>query len=907
MPNQTHRTDPLASEIAKRELVGRFQAIIDGSGHGLWSWQVGGDHIWTSPRLRELLGFPPAGDGSPAHTPSPNAPGADAPGVIFSCLVTRIHPSDSRRANAAFAKLLQESAPFDVEFRVQTVHAGYRWFRAHAAAQRDASGKPLQVAGSLMDIHDYKTDEAREAARARTLTLIAKGTPLPEILRTIVEQMESENPGILCSVLLLDKSGTRLMNGAAPSLPDFYNQAIDGIGIGPEVGTCGTAAWFGKRIFTENIQTDPKWAKFKDLAARAGLGSCLSEPVLGGDGRVLGTFAIYKSRPGALLPAELDNLTAAGQFAAVAIEHKYAEDSLRWRTAFFEAQADSSTDGLLVIDSDGRKVHQNQRMVDLWKIPPEFAENKDDTAQLKYVISRVKNPAQFAEKVLYLYDHPLETSRDEVELVDGTILERFSSPVFGKAREYYGRIWRFRDITEQKAMEEKLRAAAQRDGLTSLPNRAMLLDRLQYVVERHKRHKELNYAVLFIDFDRFKNVNDSLGHSVGDQLLREIASRLQKVVRPTDVVGHDIEHTVSRLGGDEFVILLDLLQKTGDAIHVAQRILDSLSQPFSLAGHDIVSTASVGIVTSEFNYQRAEDILRDADTAMYEAKTGGKARAALFDQTMRTRLQRKLELEDGLRKGSDSGQFVLHFQPIVSLQTGRIDGVESLLRWQHPQHGMISPSEFIPIAEEAHLIVPLGEWAFRQACASLSSWWKSLGHDAVPSISVNLSRAQLCVPALAQQMADICREEGVDPAAVHLEITESAIMGQSEHAAPALRRIKAVGFKLDMDDFGTGYSSLASLQQLPIDVLKIDRSFIANLSRGQTYCAMVSAIVTLANNLKIAVVAEGVETKDQLGMLQSLGCPRAQGFLIARPMPADELAAFVAGFSNQKFAGLSAA
>jgi diguanylate cyclase (GGDEF)-like protein len=888
----------MSPDTLQRDRADRFQAVIDGSGHGLWHWHVGADHIWGSARFWEHLGFRPSG---------PEGVSGDLPSRSFSSLIKRLHPADSRRTIVAFARLLKHATPFDVEFRLPTPDANYRWFRGHATAQRDAAGEPVQVAGSLVDIHEYKTAEAREAARAHTLTLIAKGRPLTEILRTLVEQMESEHPGILCSILLLDKTGKRLMNGAAPSLPDFYNEAVNGVEIGPEVGTCGTAAWFGKRVITESIPADPKWAKFKDLASRAGVGACWSEPILAGDGRVLGTFAIYKRRPGSLQPSDLDILTAAGQFAAVAIEHKYAEDSLRWRTAFFEAQAESSTDGLLVIDSDGRKVHQNQKMVDLWKIPREFAQEKDDTAQLNYVIGCVKNPQQFAEKVKYLYEHPLETSRDELQLVDGRILERFSSPVFGRAREYYGRIWRFRDITEQKTMEEKLRAAAQRDGLTNLPNRATLLDRLQYVIERKKRHKELNYAVLFIDFDRFKNVNDSLGHSVGDQLLREIASRLQNIVRPTDVVGRAPEHTVSRLGGDEFVILLDLLQSNEDAMLVAQRILDALSKPFSLAGHDIVSTASVGIVTGEFNYQRAEDILRDADTAMYEAKTAGKARAALFDQTMRTRLQRKLGLEDWLRKAIDSEQFVLHFQPIICLETGAIDGVEALLRWQHPEHGMISPAEFIPIAEETHLIVALGELAFRQACTSFSSFWKKLGRQAVPSMSVNLSRSQLGVPDLAKQMAAVARETGVDPAAIHLEITESAVMGQSDHAGPALRRIKEMGFKLDMDDFGTGYSSLASLQQLPIDVLKIDRSFVANLSRGQSYCAMVSAIVTLANNLRIAVVAEGVETKDQLNMLQTLGCPRAQGFLFARPMPADELMTFVTQMSNQQRMDVSAA
>jgi diguanylate cyclase (GGDEF)-like protein len=717
---------------------------------------------------------------------------------------------------------------------------------------------------------------------------------LPVILEAIVRSVEAAHPTMLCSVLVVDKSGKHLLAGSAPSLPDFYNAAINGVTIGPAVGSCGTAAHWGKRVIVEDIQSHPYWANFKELAGRAGLGSCWSEPIFSSEGRVLGTFAIYHREPHTPDAGDIETIAAAAQFAAIAIERRQAEDALRWRTAFFEAQADSSYDAILVVDSQGKKIHQNRRMAELWKIPAELAEKADNAEQLKFCMSRTKDPRQVTEQVAHLYAHPSETNQAEVELVDGTILDRHSSPVLGKGGEYYGRIWRFQDITDRKAMEERLRAAAQRDSLTDLPNRAMLLDRLQNAIERHKRFEEIKYAVLFIDFDRFKMVNDSLGHSVGDQMLREIAARLQTAVRAIDMVTRSQPgSTVSRLGGDEFVVLLDMLSATGDAVVVAQRILDVLSQPYALAGHEIVSTASIGIVTSEFHYDQAEEVLRDADTAMYEAKGAGKGRAEVFDETMRTRLQRKLELENGLRKALDAGQFLLHYQPIVSLATGKIRGLEALIRWQHPQYGTISPAEFIPIAEETGLIVAMGEWVFRDACRQLCEWWKTLGREAIPSINVNLSRAHLSVPDLPKQLASIARAAGVDPGAVHLEITESAVMADAKQAADALRRIQAEGFKVDMDDFGTGYSSLASLQQLPIDVLKIDRSFVTNLGRGHSFAAMVSAIITLANNLKIPVVAEGVETHEQMAMLQTLACPFVQGYLFARPMPAEKVVEYI--------------
>jgi diguanylate cyclase (GGDEF)-like protein/PAS domain S-box-containing protein len=445
------------------------------------------------------------------------------------------------------------------------------------------------------------------------------------------------------------------------------------------------------------------------------------------------------------------------------------------------------------------------------------------------------------------------------------------------------------DITVRKQMEEQLRVAARTDRLTGLPNRELLLDRLQGAIERHRRSRQAHYAVLFLDCDRFKIVNDSLGHEVGDQLLCAVARRLGQTVRTVDSVGRTGEATVAaRLGGDEFVILLDGLARPEDAQLVAERLLETLNVPYKLAGHDMVCTASVGIVTSQFGHARAKDVLRDADTAMYEAKLGGRGRAMVFDGSMRDRVRRKLELENGLRKALENGEFLLHYQPIVSLETRRVESLEALVRWQHPQHGMVPPGEFIPVAEETGLVIPLGEWVFAAACRQLAVWRRDYGAQAPPSISVNLSRNQLALPDLPQRLRDMAEQAGVEPQAVHLEITESAIMADSKAAAAVVMQLKQAGFKVDMDDFGTGYSSLACLHQFPIDVLKIDRSFVTNLERGRDLAALVGAIVTLAQNLGIAVVAEGVETDGQLAMLQAFGCQFAQGFYFARPLPPDQ-------------------
>lgn len=449
------------------------------------------------------------------------------------------------------------------------------------------------------------------------------------------------------------------------------------------------------------------------------------------------------------------------------------------------------------------------------------------------------------------------------------------------------------DITDRRNMEEELRAAASTDKLTGLPNRALFLDRLQQAVLRAKRLPDYRFAVLFLDFDRFKIINDSLGHKSGDMLLQEAGVRLRSVVRTNDSLSRFATgNTTARLGGDEFVVLLDGIQQVADAQLVADRLLSALARPYHLGEHEVYSTASIGIVTSEIAADSAEDILRDADTAMYEAKLAGKGRYMVFDVSMRQRVQQRLVLENDLRRAVEHGQFFLEYQPIVSLETMEVESFEALIRWEHPECGPISPGEFVPLAEDTGLIVPIGEWVLREACRQFADWRRT-AQGAVPrSISVNLSRNQLLLSDLPDKIRQILKENDLPPSALHLELTESAVMRDVESAKQVLRALKEIGLKLNMDDFGTGHSSLACLHQFPFDVLKIDRSFIVSVDRGRDLAALVHAVITLARNLNISVVAEGIETRDQLIMLQSLGCQFGQGFYFSKPLPADKATAF---------------
>ena len=445
-----------------------------------------------------------------------------------------------------------------------------------------------------------------------------------------------------------------------------------------------------------------------------------------------------------------------------------------------------------------------------------------------------------------------------------------------------------RHIAEQERISAQLqeskdhfRHAAFHDGLTHLPNRALFAENLKFVIERTKQHEDYQFAVLFLDLDRFKNVNDSLGHSIGDQLLIAMARRLEHCIRDTDMV--------ARLGGDEFAILLDGISNSGDATNMARRIQEKLESPFNLSGHEVFTTTSIGIALSSTGYDHPEAILRDADTAMYRAKAQGKACYELFDKGMHARAVYLLQMENDLRRALDREEFRVHYQPIVLLETGQLAGFEALIRWEHPERGFVSPGDFISLAEDTGLIVPLGMWVLNQACQQIAKWqWQSHTNRQL-FMSVNISSKQLAQSALVNQIREILHQTHVEPRHLKLEITESAVMENAETAVQLLRRLKALGVQLSIDDFGTGYSSLGYLHRFPVDTLKIDRSFIGRIGEAAENIEIVRTIISLAENMGMEVVAEGVETLAQFSQLRALNCQYGQGYLFSRPVEASSI------------------
>ncbi|MFL6231197.1 MAG: PAS domain S-box protein [Pyrinomonadaceae bacterium] len=553
-------------------------------------------------------------------------------------------------------------------------------------------------------------------------------------------------------------------------------------------------------------------------------------------------------------------------------ERRQSQRALEASEAELRALFAAMTDAIFVFDREGRYL----------KIAP-------TNPALLY-----RSPDELLGKTLHetlphkQADHFLEHVRRALEAREPVNLE-YRLRVGGGERWFTGTvspmsedavIWVARDISERKRDEEQLLHIAFHDSLTGLPNRALFTDHLRLAVEASKRQPGSLFAVLFLDLDRFKVINDSLGHPVGDELLVAIARRLEGSLRAGD--------TVARLGGDEFAILLNNLDRPGDALHVADRLQQELTEPFQLGGHEVFTTASIGIALSTTGYTSEEDVLRDADTVMYRAKAQGAARYEVFDQVMHARVVSQLKLENDLRRAVERKEFCLYYQPIVSIASGRITGFEALVRWQHPERGLISPADFIPVAEETGLIVPLGSWVLEAACRQMREWHELSPQHRNLKLSVNLSGRQFAQVDLLDRITHILAETQFDPRYLQLEITESVVMENAQAIVALMGELRALGLELAIDDFGTGYSSLSYLQRFPIHTLKIDRSFISpHGDEDRENSEIVRTIILLARNMGKDVVAEGVETKEQFARLRALDCAYGQGYLFSRPQSAD--------------------
>jgi diguanylate cyclase (GGDEF)-like protein/PAS domain S-box-containing protein len=676
--------------------------------------------------------------------------------ISFEAAVDLVHPDDKAFYRQTMYDCREQSKGFDGVYRIINSFGDTRHIYERSAQVLN-NGDLSQSFGTIQDITEIEQTKIREKSHTHVLELITSGEPLPVILESIVRVVEQENPAMLCSILLMDDDGKHLLNGAASSLPDFYNEAVHGVEIGIGVGSCGTAAFINERVIVDDIQTHPYWEPYKELASKAGLGACWSEPIRSTKGEVLGTFAIYHHNVNFPTEANIVLIEQTASLASIAIERRQAE------------------------------------------------------AKLEH---------------LALYDL-----------------------------------------------------------LTDLPNRVLLADRINHSMAQCQRRNQL-LAVAYLDLDGFKVVNDTHGHDIGDKLLVALSQRMKEALRESD--------TLARIGGDEFIAVMVDLEKIEDSEPVLKRLLKAAAKPVTLGDAVHQVSASIGVTLYPQDSVDADQLIRYADQAMYIAKQAGKNRYHLFDAGQDSAIKIQQQSIGDVRSALDRREFVLHYQPKVNMHTGKVIGVEALIRWQHPDRGLVPPIEFLPDIEGDAISVELGEWVIETALIQISQW-RSMGLH-LP-ISVNISVYQLQQDDFTTRLsALLATHPELSPQCLELEILETSALNDVSQVAAIMNACQELGVRFALDDFGTGYSSLTHLRRLPAYLIKIDQSFVRDVLEDADDLAIVEGVIGLAKAFQREVIAEGVETVAHGVALLQLGCELAQGYGIARPMPADDIPEWVSNW-----------
>lgn len=742
-----------------------------------------------------------------------------------------LHPDELAYVIGLWTHAVETGEQYEGEYRLRRWDGEYRWHLAQAIPMFDDKGRIIKWFGSNTDIHDRKTSEniARESAEYRNLFQNANDA-------IIIFESETE------TVIDVNEKACRMYDIERDK---FIGKSIKDMSLDAERG----------KVHLQQLFNDGTHQSFETVQFRA-------------DGKPL--FLLINS----------SMIEYQGRKVVLSINRDISEEK-----RIQDELEDSQKRYQLLFDSNPHPIWVYDLETLTFLAVNDIAITRYGYSREEFLNLTIKD-LKPAEDIPYLFEQIEYVQLIETPVTltgrhrkkDETIID---VEVASQAITFGGRRARLviaTDITTRKQAEEQLRQNALHDALTGLPNRALFLEHLRRAIERGRK----TFAVLFLDFDHFKIINDSLGHMEGDNLLRLIAQRLSDCLRPGDIV--------ARLGGDEFTILLDDLGKSGEVEQIVERIQTYLKSPFNLNGSEVYTSASIGIALNDGKYTKPEIMLRDADIAMYRAKANGKARHQMFDPTMHERANHRLQLETELRQAIKNEEFCIYYQPIINLHTDRIIGFESLVRWNHPMRGLVSPLEFIPVAEETGLIIQLGEWILRRSCRQLRQWQNEHKSNSPLTMSVNLSCKQFVQKDLVERVVEILRETKIEPETLRLEITESYLMEDSETAIGVMKRLRAAGIKLSIDDFGTGYSSLSYLHRLPINYLKVDRSFVSQMQINSENREIVRTIVSLAKNLNLQVIAEGIETIEQADFLKKLHCDYGQGFLYSKPVAAGQAA-----------------
>ena len=767
------------------------------------------------------------------------------------------------------------------EAELITLH-GRRWHLLDVRPVLDPVTGESMLQLNAQDITDSRYAAQLERFRSATMELIVANKPLNSLLETIVLGVEDIHPGMLCSILLLGPDGRHLCRGAAPSLPEFYNAAIEQVQIGIGVGSCGTAAVTGERVVVSDITTHPYWIPYRELAASAGLASCWSQPIRGVGGKVLGTFAMYWRAPHEPAQPDIDIIEQSANLASIAIERQQALARLQLAASVFG----HAREGISITDVHGTIVDVNESFTRITGYSREEVIGKNP----RILSSGRQDPAFYTAMWAALIEQghwsgEVWNRRKNGEIIAELLTISAVRDAQGQTQQY---VALFSDITSIKAHQSQLEHIAHFDALTHLPNRLLLADRLRQAMAQALRRSQ-HLAVAYLDLDGFKSINDNHGHNVGDQVLVTLAQRMKIALREGD--------SLARLGGDEFAAVLIDLEGASSCLPLLTRLLNAAAHPVQIGELTLQASASIGVT---FFPQRqdidADQLLRQADQAMYQAKLAGKNRFQIFDTEQDSSVRGHHESLERIRLAVEQHEFVLIYQPKVNMRTGQVIGAEALIRWQHPEKGLLVPDKFLPAIEDHPLAVTIGEWVIDAALTQMELW--RTGGFSIP-VSVNVGARQLQQSDFVDRLRGILLSHpSLSQGCLELEVLETSALEDIGQVSEVIESCAQMGVTFALDDFGTGYSSLTYLKRLRVNLLKIDKSFVCDMLVDPDDLAILRGVIGLAAAFRHAVIAEGVETQAHGRLLLELGCELAQGFGIARPMPATQLPAWAVAWQE---------